>query len=617
MAIGVLGILLALQGWKSEIPASDLSTTIDSGHELLESGKLPDRGTLTSFISFTPPGDTWLIAPGMLLFRDPRLFEFVGSVDLYLGTLFGIFLLSRAYLGMPCALLSVTLYGLSSLGLSVAGSLWQRYPIHCFFVWMVYWIVKWVEKDDSKFLALAILTWAAGMYVFMEIAPAAFILPVVWALFRPSVRIGPVIFAAILISIIWFPYLRFEKERAFVDIKSQVLRQRIILSNFQESWCNPNLARQSWPEDFNKATIQSGNDGSDTYSLKAKRWASKIAGRAQLIISSLLFANFRGNVGIAGVESGLFCVTIIGLLAWLFGYWGIAAPSKMTDPQPNWSKRFRYFGLGTIICGLMMNEILLARLVSPDGILSASSVSMIRMLQALLLIGGSSLIAIQRWLIAAFAWVSARWPRREKVPALLAICLVVPWSVMLLISESDRSERFWWMWPLQAMALAAAMTYLPIRLRAPKSIAWIGSLILALIVIGNPLLVEKLTAWARFGWAGQDSPVSQLVDQVATRIQARGKDQASIGYEIYIKKFQAAFNRTDPRYKVGANLDLLFRYRYSVSNSDRCAEGVSSDDDYRIVQSADGMTGSRINSSRGDKFRMTQQIGQFQVFERQ
>src|SRR5262249_24092672 len=154
-------------------------------YELVADHKIPDRGALSSYVSHNPPGGAWLMAPGVFLFKDPRLFDFIGSLGLYVATLTGILLLARMYFTPGCGILAVVLYGLSELGLQVASSVWERLPLHFFYVWMLYFASQWVRRQDSRFLAAAILTWAAGMYVFMEIAPAALILPVIWLIHRP------------------------------------------------------------------------------------------------------------------------------------------------------------------------------------------------------------------------------------------------------------------------------------------------------------------------------------------------------------------------------------------------------------------------------------------------
>src|SRR5262249_50095074 len=169
LVVRSIGTTLAFQRWKSRIQGGDFLLYIDSAHELITNGRLPDRGTLTSFASYAPPGTAWLMVPGVLLFTDPRLYEYPGSTILYFGTLVGIFLLARAYFGVGCALLAVVIYGLSFLGLGNASGLWPRgHPF--FYVWMVYWTTRWVMSRKTTYLAAAIVTWAAGMYVFMEIA---------------------------------------------------------------------------------------------------------------------------------------------------------------------------------------------------------------------------------------------------------------------------------------------------------------------------------------------------------------------------------------------------------------------------------------------------------------
>src|SRR5262245_19308304 len=231
-----LGVLLALQGWKSRIPNFDMLTTIAAAQELVDSGRLPDKGVVTSFGSFAPPGLTYLMLPG-LAFGDPRLFEYIGSVALYIGTLIGIFSLSRRYFGRRCALLAVTVYGLSALGLTAANTLFFQYDTHCFYVWMVYCTARWVERDNPRFLDAALLVWAAGMYVFMEMAPAILMLPVIWLVYRPAVRIVPVLVSAIVAAAIWFPYLRFEAGRGFMDLRSQVSQTSLRTADFNRSWC--------------------------------------------------------------------------------------------------------------------------------------------------------------------------------------------------------------------------------------------------------------------------------------------------------------------------------------------------------------------------------------------
>ncbi|HEX6386758.1 MAG TPA: hypothetical protein VF177_18985, partial [Anaerolineae bacterium] len=176
LLVTAIGLLLALQGWKSRPPATDMMTFIYNADAFLKNGTFPQYGDISSYGSFSTPGTSWLMVPGMLIFTDPRLFEKAGSALLHFGTLLGVFLLAQSALGSRPAYLSVVLYGLSGIGLSFAGSLWPiGHPF--FYVWMTYFAVHWVTCRDTRYFAAVIVTWMAGMYVDMAITPAVMMLP--------------------------------------------------------------------------------------------------------------------------------------------------------------------------------------------------------------------------------------------------------------------------------------------------------------------------------------------------------------------------------------------------------------------------------------------------------
>ena len=80
-----------------------------------------------------------------------------------------------------------------------------------------------LTPEAATAFAAALGTWAAGMYVFLELAPALGILPVMWWLHRPPLRLRALAVGAGVTLVIWYPYLAFEAERGFVDLRSQVL----------------------------------------------------------------------------------------------------------------------------------------------------------------------------------------------------------------------------------------------------------------------------------------------------------------------------------------------------------------------------------------------------------
>ena len=145
--------------------------------------------------------------------------------------------------------------------------------------------------------------------------------------------------------------------------------------------------------------------------------------------------------------------------------------------------------IASMLGALIFNEALAARYLSPDATLGASTVQAIRLLQAALLAAGLVFVVYRRVIAGAVIrvhqWMSSRatktWP--------LAVSLVVPWLVLLFLSETDR--RFLWLWPLQAIALAAAAIHVPRRFRASWFVP-LASLALVAIVATNSVTLSRL-----------------------------------------------------------------------------------------------------------------------------
>ena len=100
---------------------------------------------------------------------------------------------------------------------------------------------------------------------------------------------------------------------------------------------------------------------------------------------------------------------------------------------------------------------------------------------------------------------------------------------------------------------------------------------------------------------------------------SQGKTTAKIGYEIYFAEFMPAWHALDRRYRVGAEMDLLFAHLHRIENADRCGEGIDVDDDYRIVdsESPGGWLRTRLDLPADTRFALIQEVGRFKVFERE
>src|SRR5262249_41476868 len=105
---------------------------------------------------------------------------------------------------------------------------------------MVYFCFLWVRRNNPNYLAAALVTWSVGMYVDMVLAPVAFVFPALWLIYRPKLKTAPLVVTSLIVLVVWFPYLRFQRGRDFADLKALVQRHKIP-SDYKASWCMPTL----------------------------------------------------------------------------------------------------------------------------------------------------------------------------------------------------------------------------------------------------------------------------------------------------------------------------------------------------------------------------------------
>lgn len=560
------------------MPAFDLLTYVYSAHEFLDSGTLPQHGDTGSYGSYKPAGTAWLMMPGLLLLGDPRAAAYVGTGLLHFATLLGIFLLARWCFGMWPACFAVLLYGLSRHGLFLAGSLWPNGRPDSF-VWFVLFTSVWAIRRDARYLAAAVAVWGVGMHVDMAIAPALFILPVVWLSYRPPVRPLPLLVAGVIVLVVWAPYLRFEAKRDFADVKSQLFLRYMLPEQYRRSWCDTSLTLTTWrepvgPRENGASTAQGSSPGGS---------AAPIGPFSRLrMVNDKVLSNFTEAVSAPGVNVLLLLLVLSTiLLCAVPGAAGEGPPGA--ERRPPLQRRLAPISMLLIAAGLVLYGILSGR-IPGAALIPASGVAR-KLPQVMLLIGIVLLGA--PWLLAATQRVLRRIgvELQPTMPMrLLVISLVVPWFILVILAEPGKPERFWWLWPIQVILLTASLAYFLPRLPVPRPMVAAAQLVLAAVVVLNHSLVGRIESWRTDGWAGKDPQEVQVIDYVADQIRRDGKAKAAIGYQLYIYPFMAEYHITNPIYKVGAELELMLRYRHGIVNTDQCAEGVSPADEYRIVQ---------------------------------
>lgn len=534
------GMLLANQGWRAQIMNIDLIPYPEALSQLFQAGIFPERGVLTSYQSFTPPGIAYLMLPGMLVFDDPRLFEIVGASCTYVGTLIGIWLLTEQAYRRRCAMLAVMCYALSGQGFFFARSLWPRaHPF--FFVWMTYWTLRWVKQRQGRFLAAAVFTWSIGLYMFLEIAPAILIFPVIWLRYRPPVKVRSLAMTGIVILLIWLPYLRFEYHRDFADVRSQIFRQTLAAGDERATWCDPTLPLETWPEQAAVSPVK-----------QSAWWFPQ---------TTNLFKR-----------------------AWNRFYW----TTRYTGDKLVWTTWWN--GVNNFKMAYQSSiPIALLGFVLTSGVVIAAVVADVR-----------------QWRNVCGS---------EK--GVIAICLLTPWLALWLLTDAGRADRFWWLWPLQAIFLAAVFTEFFENVMHSKKLAMACQLLILLLIATQPRIMQKIDAWRRDGWSGRDHERIQASDLLARQFRATGITQAAIGYQVLMYGWEPEFHRHDPQYKVGADFDFYLQRKHGIINTNRCAEGIAAFDDYRIVQTARTTDLNRyLRVHDWDKYEPIGEIGAYRIVKR-
>jgi hypothetical protein len=465
-------------------------------------------------------------------------------------------------------------------------------------------------RRDTRYLAAGVTVWALGMHVDMAIAPALFILPVVWLSYRPPVRPLPLVIAGAIVLIVWSPYLRLEATRGFADMKSQLFLRYILPDQYRQSWCDTSLTLGTWREAVGRR--EHGVSGVQASSADASAGPTGLSSRLGMVKDKIL-SNFAGAVP-PSVDI-LLLVLVLGMILLCAVP---AAPAVAERPPPRKRQLARIAVLliaaGLVVHGIISGRIPGAAFISASGL--AHKLPQLLLLIGIILLGGPWLVAAtQRVLRRTGIEFQPTMPMR-----LLVISLVVPWFILVVLAEPGKPERFWWLWPLQVILLAASVAYLLPRFPVPRPIVAAAQLAVASVVVLNLFVFGRIESWRTNGWAGKDPEEVQVIDYVAGQIREEGKSKSAIGYQLFIYPFMAQYHITNPIYKVGAELELLLTYRHGIANTNQCAEGISATDEYRIVQTRPkrGPEEPRqyFDVPLDDRFRLLRRFSMYEVFKR-
>jgi hypothetical protein len=519
----------------------------------------------------------------MVLFRDPRLFEIPSTFLLYVGAVIVVFLIGRRTLGQNAGLGAGALFAVSRLGL--------QNPIETpFFVVLgIYFLLLWVQDRRRVGLPLAMIAEASALYVYPKNLPIVLAFPLLWWIYRPPVSWRSLLVASSVILTLWFPYLRFEVRRGFVDVRSYVLREPVQVVEGVRAVSQPPCFAELVGE---VGTVDgfflpySGNPVLTNRLIYSERGLLKGAEYGMCAIMSSIDRNFDGDSflfgGLQATNAFLWAVFMTGGIALL-------ASTTRIWPQRLRSIRSGITGRGLQVAGIaalwgllsyaLLDPGLVGRCCTADGSLDTSSRLVVEQLRLIVpLIGVSTLFGL-------YLGLSAGEEGSRASP--LVPVLWIPWLALVILSEPNRADRFVWLWPLQVLAMVTTLAWFARSIRRPKIMFAIFAAVVFILSFPARLYSDKIADWSRNGYGGQDTGKLSVVDYLGSVAASRGVTTLAIGYQMVDPHFEKP-GSSDPDYREGTWFDFLLDIRYGVHNLDQTVQGTSDIDEYRVLELRDG-----------------------------
>jgi hypothetical protein len=177
-------------------------------------------------------------------------------------------------------------------------------------------------------------------------------------------------------------------------------------------------------------------------------------------------------------------------------------------------------------------------------------------------------------------------PRKDLKDIAPILAVWIPWLILVFVAERTRSERFFWIWAMQAavMVFAAFQIVEAVTKNAKWKIPVAG--LLAVLVFPLSFYQPILARWSQNGWSETDSAQIQLVDYLHEQIPAGGGGDVSLGFAVEGVD-PAAAHSVDDRFRPGSWFDFLMEARWGIRNRNTTPLGLDPGDEWRILQTDD------------------------------
>ena len=570
LAAGTVTLALHFQGWKSgELVNLDMLPYYAGANEFLSTGKIVEHGELSSYNSYNPPGTWFLMIPGELMTSDPRLQELAGTAIVVYGTLIFLYLAAREMAGRIVAVPAAVVFALSRLGFM---GLWPvGHPL--FILASVYFLLLWIKRRAAWALGACIAVLAYGLYVDLAILPFLFVLPALWLIYRPPLGWKSLLASLVFGALVWFPYLRYEYSRGFVDLAS-ILLLRPVDTVWKSSSTTPvycyasHLGENDKPNDMYLPYI-GGPEIQKRVIYPESGWKNQAAYEECRIFMNI-DRNFDTDLFLAGANR-YFDASLwwIFMIAWMTLSWVVMRAWRPAERViHSIAARRKWIPLvagavGALAFYLLVTPAFLANFAADKSVPHNISLAILQFREYMPWI----------WLSVCLGmFFSFFVPDRNPDNVILFVAFSLPWILLVILGEPGRPERFWYMWPLQVLVMVLFLRWLTERLPRANWIYALLTVALGVALLPLPFYAHQISDAAVHGYAGIDNDQWKVVEFLAGEAKAEGGDSLRVEYWL-------ADTRSTMGTSGGEHLqdwfNYLLQYPFGVSNLKSTTPGLA------------------------------------------
>jgi len=576
LSLVLFSFLMRYRGWRSA-PLGDWDMLVYylGADSMLHNGPIMEKGDLSSYQSYQPPGTVYLVLPTVALLKDARLFTLPGDLLVNISTMFLLYLIFRQAFGKGLALAIGIVFGCSRL---VFMGLWPiGHPVYV--LGMLWFLMQWIRKRSAWWLFGALVIGAFGLYVDLAILPFLFVLPILWIIFRPPLRPIPILLACVAGLLIWAPYLHYESTNSFADLKSILfLKPAPGTGPATPTYCYASLPGEM--DSINEVYIPfTGAPGSMDRVVFSEPGFEKY--HTLCVLLSNLDRNFDGGYFLSTnpvIAAALWFLFLIGMflsagMALVHGEEKIGLLGRLRKIDPK------------IILGVcLVGSLVLFGIMNPDFLARFSAGGKLHTETRLVVIQLKYYSPLIFSAIILGLYLGLRAPKRPLQDVAPFLVVWIPWLILVIVAERTRSERFFWFWSLQVAVLVFAVYQI---LEAVSNNVWLkrgAVLIMAVLVFPLSYYLPSINGWIENGYSGKDSSQIQVVDYLHHEMELEGKGSISLGYSL-LSTFYGNAQPIDSRMRNGSYFDLILETRWGIRNLDQSRTGIDSADTWRILES--------------------------------